>query len=223
MPSCVLQGHGAELRVDAEAERTAVHDTQVRAVCQHARRQLRAGADGAAGHAARPGAPRAGWHDARWRRRRPCHQQVLLLSLQRTLQAAVRLPTSCAGTTVMCAVTIRSDASPHNCAGAWRSGCGSMAWSTSAASTTAPPLAAAASRWSPPTTLQSVSSCTPEDAAGQLQPHAGIVIMSIENRSSTAQLAAAHLTPILLVTFKHPTLCLTSTPCGLLFAYVLVS
>jgi hypothetical protein len=116
-----------------------------------------------------------------------------------------------------------ADAAPHNCAGAWKSGCGNMAWSTSAASTTAPPLAAAASRWSPPTTLQSVSSCTPEDAAGQLQPHADIVIMSIENRSSTAQLAAAHLTPILLVTFKHPTLCLTSTPCGLLFAYVLVS
>lgn len=79
-----------------------------------------------------------------------------------------------------------ADAMPHNCAGAWRSGCGSMAWSTSAASTTAPPLAAAASRWSLPTTLQSGSSCTPEDAAGQLQPRMVIVVMSVENRSSTA-------------------------------------
>jgi MCM AAA-lid domain len=63
----VLQGHGAELRVDTEAERAAVHDAQVRAVRQHAGRQLRAGADGAARHAARPGAPRGARHDARRR------------------------------------------------------------------------------------------------------------------------------------------------------------
>ena len=47
-----------------------------------------------------------------------------------------------------------------------RSGCGSTEWWTSAASTTAPPLAPAASSWSPPTTLQSGSSPMPDNAPG---------------------------------------------------------